>query len=383
MMHLADILQRFLPAYDQNHARTPEQYKVCRQLSVCRTPALGGFHLHCQRCEHEQYLYHACRNRHCPRCQQQASVQWEQMQLSRVVDTTYFHVVFTLPHEINGWARLHPRVIYRLFFESVWSTLNTLGHDKSRLDGQLGMTAVLHSWGQNLSQHIHLHCLIPGGALSTSGQWHSAKSTYLFPIKVLSRLFTGKMISALRKHINAGELPRIEQCPDAVLNTLKSKDWVVYAKEGIHRPDTLVRYLARYTRKIAISESRLLWMDEQSVHFRYKDYRDGKSKSMSLKGVEFLRRYLQHVLPPGMMRIRHYGWLANACREKKLAQVRAAITHNEQSSLKIGDREKAPSSVPIAVSEAKVFVGIACAQCKTGIMVIDLVLHSSVVGAVP
>lgn len=382
MMHLADVLHRFLPEYDRRYSRSTDQYKVCRQINACRTAALGGFHLHCQTCQHEQFLYHACRNRHCPRCQQQVSEQWVQGQLSRVVDTRYFHLVFTLPHDINPWVRLHPRVIYGIFFQSVWSTLNTLGHDKKRLDGQLAMTGVLHTWGQNLSQHNHLHCLIPGGALSTTGQWHCASNTYLFPIKVLSRLFRGKMVRALRKSLEQGKLHRINPWPTGILNTLMSKDWVVYAKEGIQRPETLVRYLGRYTRKIAISESRLLSMDGESVSFQYKDYRDGKRKQMKLSGVEFLRRFLQHVLPSGFVRIRHYGWLANASRAKKLSQVRAAIAKRTQDpvghtigAIVTGD----PSITPVP----QVFTGIVCRQCKTGKMVIDLVLHNSTNGGLP
>lgn len=155
MIHLADILEQFLPDYDAHYSRSTEQYRVCSQIADCRTPIMGGFRLHCDQCEHDQWLYHACRNRHCPRCQKKASQEWEQTQLSHLVDTGYFHLVFTLPHELNLWARLHRRVIYNGLFQSVWDTLNTLGQDKNRLGGQLGMTAVLHTWGQNLSQHIH------------------------------------------------------------------------------------------------------------------------------------------------------------------------------------------------------------------------------------
>jgi hypothetical protein len=365
MIHLADILEQFLPDYDAHYSRSTEQYRVCSQIADCRTPIMGGFRLHCDKCEHDQWLYHACRNRHCPRCQKKASQEWEQTQLSHLVDTGYFHLVFTLPHELNLWARLHRRVIYNGLFQSVWDTLNTLGQDKNRLGGQLGMTAVLHTWGQNLSQHIHLHCLIPAGALNDQNQWHPAKSTYLFPVRVLSRLFRGKMVAALRKSYTLGQLHRITHPREInrILNTLMRKEWVVYAKHAIDHPETVVRYLARYTRKIAISESRLLAMDKKTVTFQYKDYRDHQNKQHILKGEEFVRRYLQHVFPLGFMRIRHYGWLSNSSRKKQLANVRKAIddyASQNQHALQ-----------PLKYHGVKVikrFDGIHCPHCKKAMM---------------
>lgn len=207
MIRLADVFRQFLPAYDAVHSRSSQAHKVCQQIEACRTSALGGFRLHCANCDEDGLVYHACRNRHCPRCQHKISETWEQARLADVVDAPYFHLVFTLPHELNNWARLHPSEIYHTLFRCVWDTVNTLGHDKKRLSGQLGMTAVLHTRGQNLSQHIHLHCLIPGGALDSSGEWHPAKSNYLFPVKALSRLFRGKMVAALRSCLDSGSLP--------------------------------------------------------------------------------------------------------------------------------------------------------------------------------
>lgn len=266
MLRLAQVVSRFLQALPK---LSPQQHKVCRQIQACRTAQLGGFQLQCQTCNASQPLYHACRNRHCPRCQQKATDAWTQRELGNVVDAAYFHLVFTLPHELNGWARLHPRLIYRLLFSGVWDTLNTRGHDPKRLNGQLGMTAVLHTWGQNLNQHVHLHCLIPGGALDKVQQWHSVNRTYLFPIRVLSRLFRGKLVTALREAANQGELHRVTHLGeiDRVLATLMSKDWVVYAKPCLHKAETVVRYLARYTRKIAISEYRLLDITDETVSF--------------------------------------------------------------------------------------------------------------------
>jgi len=365
MIRLAEVMQRFLPVHDSFYPRSTAQYKACNQIQACRTRALGGFQLRCDACHYEYYLYHACRNRHCPRCQYRASEQWEQLQLSQVVDAPYFHLVFTLPHELNGWARLHPRILYRCLFRAAWETLNKLGQDGKRLNGQIGMSAVLHTWGQNLDQHIHLHCLVPGGALSKTGEWHPAKSTYLFPVKVLSRLFRGKMVSALRKAEKSGELVRITAADEInrTLDTLMKKDWVVYARHALKQPASIVKYLSRYTRKIALSESRIVSMDDDTVRFRYKDYRDSKQKIMPLAGEEFLRRFLQHVLPDGFMRIRHYGWLANACRRKKLIRIKAAIAVRKGQTTQ---KDKAPES-SLASGE---FQGIPCKKCKAGLMVI-------------
>jgi Putative transposase len=246
-----------------------------------------------------------------------------------VLPIAYFHLVFTLPHELNGWVQLHPDDIYRLFFSAVWDTLRCFGQDPRRLNGQIGMTAVLHTWGQNLSRHVHLHCLIPGGALSTDKrQWKTVKSTYLFPIRALSRCFRGKMVSCLRKAYTAKSLCRIDsaQQVDEVLIRLMSKDWVVYARHTCQHAGAVVNYLSQYTYRIAISNQRLLTMDDEQVQFSWKDYAANCArKIMSLTGVEFIRRFLQHVFPAGFMRIRHYGFLANCHRRAKLALIRELL----------------------------------------------------------
>lgn len=374
MIRLADVFRQFLPDYDALHPRSAQAHKVCQQIEACRTPALGGFQLHCANCDEDGFLYHACRNRHCPRCQHKVSEAWEQGRLADVVDAPYFHLVFTLPHELNSWARLHPSAIYHALFQSVWDTVNTLGQDKKRLSGQLGMTAVLHTWGQNLSQHIHLHCLIPGGALGTDGHWHPAKSNYLFPVRVLSRLFRGKMVAALRSCYDKGSLPRLtyNRSCNNTLNELMNKEWVVYARHCLNQPETVVGYLSRYTRKIALSESRLMSMDDNTVSFRYQDYRDNQKKVLTLTGTEFIRRFLQHVLPHGFMRIRHYGWLSNASRAKQLPSVRQAIANHhepdEAGSPSADSTTKDASASSLPAEAAEPFQGIPCCHCQQGIM---------------
>ena len=193
---MQSVFARFMGQYQQHHRLSTAQHRVCRHIGLCRTDALGGQFVHCDQCDFNQLRYHSCRNRHCPKCQRQASDQWCEQQLQHVVPVTYYHVVFTIPHSLNAWVQCHPETLYRGLFDSVWHTIKTFGQDPKRLDGQMGMSAALHTWGQTMSQHVHLHCLIPGGALSADQQqWHPARSHHLFPVKALSRHFRGTMVS--------------------------------------------------------------------------------------------------------------------------------------------------------------------------------------------
>ncbi len=305
-----------------------QRQRVCHHLLACRTEAMGGMILQCTDCDHTQPHYFGCRDRHCPQCQGRAMHQWAERQQADILPVRYYHVVFTLPHSLNGWVQLHPEVIHRLLFQSAWQTLRTFGRDPKRLGGDMGMSAVLHTWGQNLSQHVHLHCLVPGGALGDDGCWHGARSHYLFPVRALSRHFRGNLVSALRRAANAGELHRVTRPGDVdhQLNILMATEWVVYSKDCLEHTQAVVRYLARYTRQIAISNARILAVDDHQVTLRYKDYRDrDRPKRLVLDGEEFVRRFLLHVLPKGLMRVRHYGFLANRCRRRRLAQIRQAL----------------------------------------------------------
>jgi Putative transposase/Transposase zinc-binding domain len=329
-LSMAEVFQRFLADYKTRYPLSPEQSKVIGSINCCRTEALGGRSLSCNHCHYQRQQFHSCRNRHCPQCQHQATDEWRQKQADNILPVPYFHVVFTLPHELNGWAQLHPDVIYRLLFKAVWSTLKSFGDDEKRLDGQLGMTAVLHTWSQNMGRHIHLHCLIPGGALSKDEQqWRTAgKGSYLFPVRALSRCYRGKMVSLLRQAWETEQLHRLASKAhvDKVLNQLMTKPWVVYTRYTGEHAEAVVTYLSRYTYRIAISEQRLVAMDDRKVMFRWKDYAaNGVKKVMPLDGVEFIRRFLMHVLPNGFMRIRHYGFLANCHRKTKLALIKTLL----------------------------------------------------------
>jgi len=363
---LQGILSQFVGNYAQQHNISPARYKVIRHLTACRTPALGGQFVHCDNCDFQQHRYHSCRNRHCPKCQQKATRQWCEEQQEKLLPVPYYHLVFTLPHELNPWVQCHDDVVYQCLFAAAWHTLKTFAADKKRLNGELGMTAILHTWGQNLSRHVHLHCLVPGGALLTGQQstdqtvadqpseWHPAKSNYLFPVRALSRHFRGKMVSALRHAWKQKALPRLAPADvNQTLNRVMAKEWVVYSKSHLKQPDTIVRYLGRYTRKIAISESRIRTVSEHHVTFDYKDYRDNKDKQMRLDGAEFLRRFLLHVLPQGFMRIRHYGFLSNRSRKQKLAIIRQCL--------------QAPPREPETKTDAGVISAICpCPKCQKG-----------------
>ena len=320
-------LQSILTRYDTGRLN-PRERQVVAHVKSCRTAALGGMRWGCDRCAHHETHFHSCRDRHCPKCQRQQSLEWRKRQRADVLPVTYHHVVFTLPSTLNGWVGLHPDVIYRTLFRCVWKTLATFGSDPKRLGGQMGMSAVLHTWGEALTRHVHVHCLVPGGALGADGQWHSARSHYLFPVRALSRRFRGAMVSALRSAATDGLLHRVTRVGeiDTVLDQLMQSDWVVYSKACPGRAEQVVDYLARYSHRIAISDERIVKADEYRVSFRVKDYADeSKRRTLTLDTGEFIRRYLLHVLPKGLMRVRHYGFLANRCRRKRLRDIRVAL----------------------------------------------------------
>lgn len=327
-MNAPITVQRILDRFADPGTLDPRCRQVCRHLQTCRTAVLGGRWLRCDRCEAQQCWHHSCRDRHCPQCQGQASRQWAQRQRDRLLPVRYYHLVFTLPHDLNGWVHLHPEVIYRLLFEATWGTLKAFGRDPKRLGGELGMSAVLHTWGQNLTRHVHLHCLVPGGVLDDNHQWRATQGNYLFPVRALSRHFRGRMVGLLRRAATRGELHRVTRPGDidTVLDTLMAKPWVVYTKHCLNHTGTVVDYLARYTHRIAITNARLLKLDQRCVTFRVKDYRDGgRHKNLCLDGEVFVQRFLLHVLPKGLMRIRHYGFLANRCHRDKLGRIRRAL----------------------------------------------------------
>ena len=348
-LHLADILNSGLENYRQHHVMSYQQLRVCQHIQSCRTGKLGYQTWQCDNCGESQQIGCSCRDRHCPRCQGMATAKWAAKQQDNLLPCRYFHLVFTLPHELNIIAQYNPRVLYQCLFQSSWQTLVKFADRKGH--GQLGMTSVLHTWGQNLGQHIHLHCLIPAGALSNA-QWHDIEKGYLYPVKALSKVFRGKMLAALSEH-------------ERVLSEIPSTPmkWCVYSKACLTYSEQLVSYLARYTRKGVMSTSRLVSASEQAVSFTYRDYAEHNHKKvMTLSCDEFLRRYLTHVLPKGFMRIRHYGFLANACRQRTLRLIHQQIQPSQQT--------KTPKEKPSIIAQWP------CKLCNTGMLRLTGVSYS-------
>lgn len=338
-LEIADILHRYGENYQLHHAISHEQKKVIRAILQCRTAVLGGHIEQCEQCGAVDISYNSCRNRHCPKCQAVKKLRWVKQRESELLPAPYFHVVFTLPHELNALVLSNPALFYNLLFKAVSETLLTFGQDPKRLGGELGATLVLHTWGQNLSLHPHLHCIVPGGALTKDLRWVKAKSNYLFPVKAMAKHFRANYLRNLQEcYINHqlqfhGDSKRYAS--SAEFNSLKEilwkKDWIVYAKKPFAGPQQVIQYLSQYTHRIAISNHRLISSENDKISFRWRDYADkNKTKVMTLDAEEFIRRYLQHVLPSRFTRIRHIGFLANRYKVDKLKQCRIALNVNEE-----------------------------------------------------
>jgi hypothetical protein len=301
---------------------TPTEGAVLDAIERCRTAALGGHVDVCLACGHQRPSYNSCHDRHCPKCPAVAQAKWIARRLERVLPTHYFHVVFTLPAELRGLAFAHSRLIYDLLFRCASDTLLELGRDREHIGGELGLTVVLHTWARDLSYHPHVHVVVTGGALSAEDRWRKARPEYLFPVKVMGRLFRGKMLAALRRAQRRGELPVANE-PDfhALVAQLYRKNWLVYCKRPFGGPEQVIRYLGQYTHRVAISNHRLVAMDERGITFRTKN-----GQCVTLDGVTFLRRWLAHRLPPHFVKIRHYGLMSAAHATTRLEVARAALT---------------------------------------------------------
>jgi len=323
---VAEILDHYLPAFLARHRTSGQVLRTLGALQVCRTAALGGHKKTCTACGREQISYNSCRNRHCPKCQAVVRERWISQRKAELLEVPYFHVVFTLPHELNSLVIKHPKAAYTALFRANWQTIHQFASDAKHLGAKTGMTAVLHTWGQQLALHPHLHCIVPAGGIDAKGNWMylknsrkkaRRKSKYLFPQKALSRVFRAKFMAEFRKQY---------PIPQVIAKAVWQKDWVVYAKRPFAGPGQVIEYLGRYTHKIAISNHRLEHVDQAKVGFRYKDYASGgTTKTMTLSAVEFIRRFSQHVLPHGFIRIRHYGILASRNKAKELNQAKACF----------------------------------------------------------
>jgi len=333
-LELADIVRQYGPAYRQAHSLPLHQWRLMQAIETCRTAALGGHVDQCDQCRHIRISYNSCRNRHCPKCQSLARARWLQQRQTELLPVEYFHVVFTVPEAIAALAFYNKEVVYDLLFRATAETLLTIAGDPKHLGAEIGFFAVLHSWGQNLLHHPHLHCVVPGGGLSPDGGWIACRPGFFLPVRVLSRLFRRLFLEALQKAFAAGRLQffgDLESLRDPrafarYLAPLRETEWVVYAKPPFGGPLQVLQYLGRYTHRVAISNQRLVSLENDQVSFRWKDYRHPqRPKVMTIPAQEFLRRFLLHALPPGFQRIRYYGFLANCHRTDKLTLCRELL----------------------------------------------------------
>ena len=362
-LELADVFRQCGESLSRLDGR---QARVVRAILSCRTAALGG-HIHqCDQCEYREIAYNSCRDRHCPKCQGSNQLRWVEAQQRHLLPIEYHHVVFTVPDTIHGLLRANPRLCYGLLFAAVAETLHDVARNPKNLGATIGFSCVLHTWTQTLLFHPHIHCIVTGGGLDPDGQrWIAARSGFLFPVRILARLFRAKLLHRLQSSLEDGKLTSAEVDPHARLREAARKDWVVYSKPPFAGPEQVLRYLGRYTHRVAISNNRLAALNHDRVTFRWRDSARGNRKRlMTLDVAEFLRRFLLHVLPTGLMRIRHYGLLANPTRHQHLERCRQLIgVTNEPAS--------EPAQPPSHLRPEQLFADdlIRCPRCQTGHLV--------------
>jgi hypothetical protein len=383
-LEVADIFRTHGPAWRRQQAGHLNlgQLKVMSAIEQCRTAALGGHALRCDACDHEEISYNSCRNRHCPKCQARAAQRWLEARQADLLPVEYYHVVFTLPEPISAIGYANKAVIYRLLFDVAAETLTTIAADPKHLGAQIGATLVLHTWGSALTHHPHVHGIVPGGGISPDGErWVACRRGFFLSVRVLSRLFRRRFLEELEKLHRAGQLQFFGEHTELAdagafarwLAPLRSCEWVVYAKRPFAGPEAVLAYLSRYTHRVAISNRRLVAMNEDGVTFRWKDYRaKGRTrhKTMTLAADEFMRRFLLHVLPVGFHRIRHYGLLANAGRRENLARARVLLDAPQPK----------PAGDEAAVTPAPTFI---CRCCGATMRVIEVMMRKQPIRAPP
>ena len=333
---VADIFRDYGQQYRCSRSLPVSHLKVMHAIEVCRTAYLGGHMERCDRCGFERIAYNSCRNRHCPKCQALAKAQWLEKRRVELLPVEYFHNVFTIPHELNQVVLCNKKVVFDVLFKTVAETLQEFAGDaKHGLGGKIGFTAILHTWDQKLLSHIHLHCVIPAGVLSSDGKrWIHSRKNFLFPVKALSKVFRGKFIDYLKKAfvkdklIFPGQIAYLatEENFSQLINQLWKKDWVVYCKAPFNGPEKVLDYLGRYTHRVAIANHRIAKVEAGRVTFRYRDRADGdKRKQTTICAQEFIRRFLLHVLLNSYKRVRHFGFLANRTKKQDLARCRELL----------------------------------------------------------
>lgn len=362
---VADVIRLFGEALLREELVSPARQRVMRALLACRTAQLGGHVESCDSCDHQRISYNSCRNRHCPKCQGSRQAQWLEDRAHDLLPVEYFHVVFTVPEEIAAIALQNKRTVYGILFAASAATLRTIAADEAHLGAKIGFVSVLHTWTQDLRHHPHVHCVVPGGGLTDDGRWVACRRGFFLPVRVLQASFRGRFVAALRAAFEAGDLQfqgSLQHLSDrsafaTCLDRAMATPWVVYSKPPFGGPLQVLKYLARYTHRVAIGNRRILEVGPDGVKFRWRDRAHGnRSRTMTLPGVEFLRRFLLHVLPRGFPRIRHYGLLGNCVRAVKLAMCRFLLG--------------APMPAPVVAGvEPFVVVDDRCPACGTGRLV--------------
>jgi Putative transposase/Transposase zinc-binding domain len=359
---LADIFRQHGEAYRRSHQLPLAHLRVMRAIELCRTSALGGHTEKCGHCDYTRIAYNSCRNRHCPKCQNAERAKWLESRRGELLPVEYFHVVFTIPEQLARIAFYNKEVVYGILFRTAAETLATIARDPRHLGAEIGFFGVLHTWGQNLLHHPHVHFVVPGGGLSPDRKWVCCRRGFFMPVKVLSRLFRRLFLNALRKAFDRKQLrffggtERLAHPTAfrAYLAPLEKTEWVVYAKPPFGGPRQVLEYLGRYTHRVAISNHRIRQVSNAQVSFQWKDYRAGnrqKRRVMTLAADEFIRRFLIHTLPPGFQRIRYFGLLANRFRKEKLALCRQLLNA----------REILPAIDPASFHR--------CPNCRIGVMI--------------
>jgi predicted Zn-ribbon and HTH transcriptional regulator len=379
VLEVADIFRVHGQEYLREHALSAEQQKVMAHILACRTEVLGGHLETCDQCGYQEQSYNSCGDRHCPKCQALVQSQWIEKRKERTLPTHYFHLVFTLPDQLRSLALCNRKVIFKMLFAAAAETLLELGRDPRHLGGLLGITAVLHTWTRQLDFHPHVHCIVTGGGLDEEGgRWARAKPDFLFPVKVLSSLFRGKFLAALHRAHERGQLEFAGGCADLAVgdnftklkDQLYRKDWVVYAKRPFGGPEHVFEYLGRYTHRVAISNYRLLAMDNDGVTFATKD-----GQTATLAPTEFIRRFLMHVLPKDFVKIRHYGLKAASNVNTKLKRAKEILEAELGTQVEGGD-----DLGDSWIEQMQVLTGVdlsVCPRCGTGRMIRSRIEHSS------
>jgi hypothetical protein len=362
---VAQIIRDYGDDFVQKFQPLKQHQRVLNALKICRTAALGGHVERCdnEKCQHERIAYNSCRNRHCPKCQTTNRERWILARKEDVLDCTYFHVVFTLPQELNAFCLKYPNELYEILFQASKETLFAFGNDPKHLGAQLGIISILHTWGQNLSLHPHVHMIVPGGGFTKDNAWKNSasKGDFLFPIKAMAKVYRGKFMEKFLRFLAENKLP-IEL---SLRRKLYDKNWVIYAKQPFKNAEGVVEYLGRYSHKIAVSNHRIKGVRDGKVTFSYKDYAHGSvTKLTTLDATEFLRRFCMHILPPKFVKIRHYGFLSSRAKVKlKVHQMKIGILPNK--SVKLSYAEITRSQLGFDVEQ--------CPCCKNGRM--KTVLH--------